>query len=214
MSAGNVAYEHIFKGDVSAPKYQSRNPISRALVNGFLRSFSELAAKTGAKDVHEVGCGEGQLTGLLKRQGFDVRGSDFDEERLDVARSQTEAANLDIKYVRRSIYELDPAVDSASLIVCCEVLEHLDDPELALKKIASVSTGHVILSVPREPLWRILNMSRLKYLGAWGNTPGHLNHWSTRSFVETVSKYIDVEHVRQPTPWTMLSGRPRHLGRA
>ena len=36
--------------------------------------------------------------------------------------------------------------------------------------------------MPREPLWRGLNMARGAYLKDLGNTPGHVNHWSKRSF--------------------------------
>jgi hypothetical protein len=30
--------------------------------------------------------------------------------------------------------------------------------------------------VPREPIWRIGNMARGRYLGDLGNTPGHIQH--------------------------------------
>ena len=43
--------------------------------------------------------------------------------------------------------------------------------------------GYLLVCVPREPLWRGLNMARGAYLKDLGNTPGHLNHWSKRSFV-------------------------------
>jgi hypothetical protein len=58
--------------------------------------------------------------------------------------------------------------------------------------------------VPREPVWRMTNMARGAYLRDLGNTPGHLNHWSKRSFVSLLSRYGTVEHVRSPFPWTML----------
>jgi hypothetical protein len=48
------------------------------------------------------------------------------------------------------------------------------------------------------------NMARGAYLRELGNTPGHLNHWSKRSFVSLLSRYGKVEHVRSPFPWTML----------
>ena len=46
---------------------------------------------------------------------------------------------------------LDPAADSAELVVCCEVLEHLEHPEAALATLASLARPWLIASVPREP---------------------------------------------------------------
>ena len=60
-----------------------------------------------------------------------------------------------------------------------------------------------IVSVPREPLWRALNLGRLKYLRDLGNTPGHLQHWSRRSFLSFLERRLEVVAVRSPVPWTM-----------
>ena len=57
-------------------------------------------------------------------------------------------------------------------------MEHLGDPEAALEIVAGLASPWAIVSVPREPLWRVLNLGRLKYVGELGNTPGHLHHWS------------------------------------
>jgi hypothetical protein len=85
------------------------------------------------------------------------------------------------------------------------VLEHVPDPEHALAEMARTARGgHVLVSVPREPLWRALNVARGAYLGALGNTPGHVNHWSKRGFAQLLERYGDVVGVRSPFPWTML----------
>jgi hypothetical protein len=70
--------------------------------------------------------------------------------------------------------------------------------------MARVASRHLLVSVPREPLWRGLNMARGAYLKDLGNTPGHLNHWSKRAFVSLLSKHGTVVEARSPFPWTML----------
>ena len=60
------------------------------------------------------------------------------------------------------------------------------------------------MSVPREPLWRGLNLARGAYLKALGNTPGHVNHWSKRSFAALLGRHGKVVETRSPFPWTML----------
>jgi 2-polyprenyl-3-methyl-5-hydroxy-6-metoxy-1,4-benzoquinol methylase len=93
--------------------------------------------------------------------------------------------------------------------MCLEVLEHLENPDRGLEELVRVCRGHLVVSVPREPLWRLLNMARLKYLPRLGNTPGHVNHWSTRSFVRWLARQAEVEAVRTPWPWTIVLARPR-----
>ena len=69
--------------------------------------------------------------------------------------------------------------------------------------LARLARPWLIASVPREPLWRALNLARLSYVGALGNTPGHLNHWSKRGFVRFLDERFEVVEVRSPIPWTM-----------
>ena len=80
----------------------------------------------------------------------------------------------------------------------------MPDAEHTVAEMARVSTGHLLVSVPREPLWRGLNMARGAYLKDLGNTPGHLNHWSKRAFVELLGRHGEVVEARSPFPWTML----------
>jgi hypothetical protein len=84
------------------------------------------------------------------------------------------------------------------------VLEHVPDPDHTLAEMARVAAGHLVVSVPREPLWRALNLARGAYLKDLGNTPGHVNHWSRRAFVRMLSRHGEVVEVRSPFPWTML----------
>ena len=100
---------------------------------------------------------------------------------------------------------------SFDLVMAIEVLEHVDDPVAALAELVRVSRGGMVLSVPREPIWRVANMARGKYLADLGNTPGHVQHWSRRSFVELVGSQLEVVNVSTPFPWTMIEARP-HRG--
>ena len=85
-----------------------------------------------------------------------------------------------------------------------EVLEHVPDPEHTVAEMARCAGSHLLVSVPREPLWRMLNMARGAYWRDLGNTPGHLNHWSRRSFESLLARHGEIAAVRTPFPWTML----------
>jgi len=177
---------------------------------GFHNSIDKIVEQVDPNEIHEVGCGEGYWTIEYQRKKIEVRGSDFSSKVIDVAKINAENSGLnrDIFSVK-SIYELDPEADSADLVVCCEVLEHLEYPKMALKSLERLSFNNLIISVPREPIWRILNLVRMKYVGQLGNTPGHIQHWSKSGFEKLVSNHFDIVETLAPFPWTMLHCRPK-----
>jgi 2-polyprenyl-3-methyl-5-hydroxy-6-metoxy-1,4-benzoquinol methylase len=185
-------------------KYGTSNPVARRLMAAFTSQLDELVERTGAKQGHEVGCGEGELAIRLAQRGIAMRGTDAFPQVLEEARRRATAAGVEIDFEATPVEELDPERHGAELIVCCEVLEHLDDPERALDVLAGLASPWLIASVPREPLWRALNLARLSYLSDLGNTPGHLNHWSRRDFVRFLTRRFEVVEVRSPTPWSMV----------
>lgn len=186
-------------------KYGSRNPIVQWMMNRFKSTLSDLIAKASPKKIYEIGCGEGYWVLHWNETGLAARGCDFSKQVIQLARENAISRNLNPSLFEvRSIYDLDAMNDSADLIVCCEILEHLDNPEAGLQALQRVVERYLILSVPQEPLWRGLNLIRGKYISHWGNTPGHIQHWSKRNFVKLISNYFQVIEVRSPLPWTML----------
>jgi len=191
-------------------KYGSKNPIVRWIMKGFEESLSEFVKKVAPKTIHEIGCGEGYWVLDWTEQGIAARGSDFSEQVIAIAQENAQARGIAKSlFSTRSIYALDCNEDSAELIVCCEVLEHLENPRAGLSALQRVAKNYVIISVPREPIWCALNMVRGKYLTEFGNTPGHIQHWSAQSFQDLVREYFDVLDIHTPLPWTMLLCRNR-----
>ncbi|CDX55525.1 Methyltransferase type 11 [Mesorhizobium plurifarium] len=207
--AGGQAEDGIVIGN-TYDKYGTRNPIARRMVQGFESSLSGLVSKVNPGSIHEVGCGEGYWVMRWLGQDIDARGSDFSTQVIGMAQENARSHGLaPERFAVRSIYDVEPERDSADLIVCCEVMEHLEQPQRALQALQRITTSDLILSVPREPLWRVLNLARGKYVPALGNTPGHLQHWSRRGFISLVSRFFDVVEVVSPLPWTMLHCKPK-----
>lgn len=197
---GNVVGNHY-------DKYGTKNPIARKLMQGFLDAATDLYGRVDPTTVLEVGCGEGLLADQL------VRSAARPPERFlatDVELEQR-APDLDprIEFREASIYELPFDDRSFELVVCCEVLEHLEDPATGLAELARVASRAVLVSTPWEPVWRALNMARGKYLRDLGNTPGHIQHFSRRGLEQLVSSRLTITDRRRPLPWTMLLGVPR-----
>ena len=192
-----------YRGGNVSDKYGTSNPIARRLVAGFMSELDGLVERTGAREAHEVGCGEGEIAIRMARRGLQVRGTDAFPEVLEEARERSAAAGVEIDFEATSVEQLEHGRHAAELVVCCEVLEHLEDPERALDVLAGLARPWLIASVPREPLWRALNLARLSYVGSLGNTPGHLGHWSKGGFVRFLTSRFEVIEVRTPMPWTM-----------
>ncbi|MEZ5383510.1 MAG: class I SAM-dependent methyltransferase [Microthrixaceae bacterium] len=185
-------------------KYGTSNPIARRMMAGFFSALDELLGHEAPKRVLEIGAGEGEVADVVRERWPDagyVAGDLWDPELLGHwgPRNLTGAA-MDATH-------LPFPDDSFDLVLAIEVLEHVTDPPAVLAELARVGSGRGVVSVPREPLWRALNMARGSYLGAFGNTPGHINHWGAKAFRELVQEHLAVTGEQRPVPWTMLAVR-------
>jgi len=185
-------------------KYGSGNPLVKRMMAAFERTLEELLDLAAPGSILDVGCGEGVLVHRWATRLPRARlvGIDLEEESIQAGWAQRQAPNLEYRVMRAE--RLPFADGQFELASAIEVLEHVPDPEHTLAEMARCSCGHLLVSVPREPLWRMLNMARGAYLGGLGNTPGHLNHWSRRSFVRLLERHGEVVQARSPFPWTML----------
>jgi 2-polyprenyl-3-methyl-5-hydroxy-6-metoxy-1,4-benzoquinol methylase len=185
-------------------KYGSTNPVVRRLMSGFEASLDRLFALAAPRSVLDVGCGEGVLTYRWAEQLGEkpIVGIDFADPKLAAEWSTRRRENLEFRtFAGGALPFRDRSFDLAAAI---EVLEHVPDPERTVADLARVAARYLLVSVPREPLWRALNVARGAYLRDLGNTPGHLNHWSKHAFIGLLERHGDVVEARSPFPWTML----------
>jgi 2-polyprenyl-3-methyl-5-hydroxy-6-metoxy-1,4-benzoquinol methylase len=185
-------------------KYGSKNPVVRRLMTGFESTLDELWERAAPGSALDVGCGEGVLTERLAERlsGGHVVGLDLEDPKLHAEWARRARPNLEFRAFAGP--ELPFGKDEFDVVSAIEVLEHVPDPEYTLAEMVRVARRHVLVSVPREPLWRMLNMLRGAYVRQWGNTPGHVNHWSKPSFCDFVNAHGQIVAVRSPFPWTMI----------
>ncbi len=202
-SSGGLTAEPVITGN-TYDKYGSTNPVVRRLMGGFERTLEQLFATAAPGSVLDVGCGEGVLTAQwADRTGVErIVGIDLEDPKLQAEWEERRRPNLEYRVM--SAENLPFADGEFELATAIEVLEHVPDPEHTVAEMARVASGHLLVSVPREPLWRALNVARGAYVGELGNTPGHLNHWSKRAFVALLARHGEVVEARSPFPWTML----------
>jgi ubiquinone/menaquinone biosynthesis C-methylase UbiE len=186
-------------------KYNTQNPIARYLVKNFFLVIGEIlySIQTDIVSITDLGCGEGDLTNYICNLNIveKINACDSSSKVIGIAKKNSKSSK--INFYLKDIYEIGEQ-EKADLIVCCEVLEHLKYPEKALNKIKQVTNKYCLLSVPCEPIWRVMNLCRGKYITKCGNTPGHINHWSSGSFADLVHIYFDIMTVRKVLPWTVV----------
>ncbi len=186
-------------------KYGSTNPVVRRLMTGFEAALDELFAQAQPRSLLDVGCGEGVLTHRwATRLGPHGRVVGIDLEDADLRAEWALRSAPNLEYRAQPAERLPFADGEFDTATAIEVLEHVPDPDHTLAEMARVASRHLLVSVPREPVWRLTNMARGAYLRELGNTPGHVNHWSRRAFAQMVARHGEIVQQRAPFPWTML----------
>ncbi len=168
-------------------KYASGGRFYRWQLGRFLRKLHAMTAATAPRTVLDAGCGEGFVTGYLKKRSraWQITGVDLSASAIAYAKAHFGHA---VDFRTGSLYDL-PFDDGAfDTVVCSEVLEHLDEPARAAQELRRVARRGVVLSVPREPYFEAL--VRLGRLLGRSPDPGHVNHWTRRGFRRFVERHF------------------------
>lgn len=186
-------------------KYETRNPVGKLLIRHFISVIKEIVISVPASSILDVGCGEGNLTRLFRRLSDNetrIFGSDLSKNIY----SPEAVSDDSIYFIPADIYDLPFSDGSFDFVVASEVLEHLTWPDRGLQEILRVTSKYFLLSVPHEPIWRICNVLRGKYVMRLGNTPGHIQHWNLSKFLKWIDSYAHIELIRLPFPWLIVFG--------
>ena len=186
-------------------KHSTKNPLQWWLVNNFYRKVINLCESSFPERILEAGCGEGfssyQVISGLKKSAF--FGLDLEYKALFQATGRCQSKN----FINGTIYSLPFNQNIFDLVICLEVLEHLENPETALEELCRISKKWLILSVPNEPYFCIANFLRGKNLKSFGNDPEHINNWTKNSFLKLVQNFCYINDLSLSFPWVIIRGR-------
>ena len=190
-------------------KYRGKNPVQRALIRRFVASVHDLFLEASpVLSVLEIGVGEGFLSGYLSEKFPEKRFTGLDLAESDVALCRAKFPRIDARVA--SAYDLGFLEPGAhDLVMCCEVLEHLREPERALGEMARLRPKRLLLSVPHEPFFRLSNLARGKNVSRFGNDEDHVNHWGVGSFRKLVETRFRVLRTTTSYPWVLALAEPR-----
>jgi SAM-dependent methyltransferase len=180
-----------------ASKYENRSPLHRYLLNRFLSSITQAVQSTGRQNIVEIGCADGYVYEFLRDHAgarFEYAGFDIDLDALQRARKRFPG----IPFERASIYDFKA---SAELVLCLEVLEHLQEPDNALRHLAALDAEDFIVSVPHEPWFALGNLARGRHIATFGNLPDHVNRWTKARFRRQLSPWFEIVKDYSSFPW-------------
>jgi 2-polyprenyl-3-methyl-5-hydroxy-6-metoxy-1,4-benzoquinol methylase len=189
-----------------AGKY-TRRGVEGWLLRRFRWGLLQAVAGARPATVLDAGCGEGFVTEWLRGALPEARiaGVDLSEAALARAARRVPEAEL-----RTGDLHALPYPDAAfDLVVCTEVLEHVEVPETALRELLRVSRGQVLVTVPHEPFFRLGNLARGRHLRRLGSTPGHRWTWSRRGLLRLPADPRAVERWISLFPWQAMIARAR-----
>jgi 2-polyprenyl-3-methyl-5-hydroxy-6-metoxy-1,4-benzoquinol methylase len=187
-------------------KHTTKNPLQKFFIENFEKTLAREVKKLKVDSILDAGCGEGFTLEFLRKQGIGkiYEGIDFLKTAIEIGHK----VHPKVKLLQESIYELPYKNNTFDVVLCTEVLEHLEDPKKALKELFRVSKKYVLLSVPNEPIFMGSNFLRGKNWSRLGNDIEHINHWTMFGFLKFVEKNAGVKvkviQKRYPFPWTML----------
>ncbi|MBI4470325.1 MAG: class I SAM-dependent methyltransferase [Acidobacteria bacterium] len=125
-------------------------------------------------DVLDVGCGSGHLLAEVKKLFPSARlmGVDFSPESIKVARRLNPALVFEVL----SIFDVEKLGRQYDLILCTELIEHLEEADIALEKLVAICRpgGAIVITVPHGRKDAFL---------------GHFNFWTPESFRREFRKW-------------------------
>ena len=184
-------------------KHTTKNPVGKIFLNNFLNTVVKTTKPLIINSVLDVGCGEGFTLDRLQKEkiGKTYEGLEYSKEAIKLGKELY--PNLNIR--QGDIYQLPYRNNSFDLVICTEVLEHLEDPRKALKELIRVSNRFILLSVPNEPFFTIQRIARFQNILHLGAHPEHIQHWTAPAFL----KFVKIRGVKRvalkfPVPWTLV----------
>jgi ubiquinone/menaquinone biosynthesis C-methylase UbiE len=130
------------------------------------RLVLEYLGNLEGKGLLEIACGRGGFSCLLAARGARVAGVDFSGAALKLALHKT-AGNghgpAPVNFIQADAQRLPFASEAFDVVISCETIEHLPDPEASLAEMARVcrSNGLLYLTTPNY-----VNANGLYYLYA------------------------------------------------
>ena len=135
----------------------------------------------------DVGCGGGGPLGFAARHAGQIVALDIDPDALEKCRRNLDpGSKSQITFMNGSSEAIPLNDEVATKVMCLEVLEHVDDPRLAMSELFRIGRpgSYYLISVPHENSEEILK--RIAPSAAY-EKPHHIRVFGTEDFKQLIS---------------------------
>jgi SAM-dependent methyltransferase len=174
----------------------------RRLLARFLDRFAARTLALRPTRIVDLGAGEGHGAKHLRAilpYPFEYRGLEINPAALALARQRCTG----MRFEQADLLVREPEEGWADLALCLEVLEHLAEPEAAVRRIAQWTARHALISVPWEPFFQAGNLARGKYLSRLGNHPEHCQRFTPRRLSRLLGRHFASVQIEGVFPWLL-----------
>lgn len=189
-------------------KYTNRNPFHRLSLGRFHDALADELRDLAPSSVLDFGCGEGFVLDELVERGVEIdnyEGLDLRADALAEAQSRWPSK----QFICADLFDGRFDDKRYDVALAAEVFEHLYDPDAALERLVSLTDRSILLTVPHEPWFQLMNLARGRDFIRLGNHPEHVQHWNTPTLHEFISRHADVIRIRRSFPFLIATARPR-----
>ena len=189
-----------------AHKYKNSSFLHQLVLGRFLDAMAETLTPFQQHSILDFGCGEAFFWQEMQQRSCHpsrLTGIDLRDDALDEARQRLP----EHRFLKQDLLHWEPE-EKFDLVMASQVLEHLPEPGQFLDKLSELSQGHILLSVPWEPFFRLCNLARGRDILRLGNHPEHINLWGARSFVRFVEKHADIIETKTVFPFLIILCKP------
>lgn len=181
-------------------KFQHNSALMQAVFAHFFGRLASVVEPLERSSVLDAGCGEGEtierLRPLLPQ---DTVGVDHNPACIDYSCRR----HPDVEFAVHDIRALPFADDRFDLVLCTEVLEHLEEPELALAELSRVGRHHLVISVPHEPWFDLSNRVARLFMPSAMDPAEHIQHWTPRSLRRLLEPWGNSVDIRLGGSWLL-----------
>ncbi|MEP4077634.1 class I SAM-dependent methyltransferase [Haloferula sp.] len=144
----------------------------------------------------DFGCGRGEVLSLYGEKGYDVTGTDADEECVRLSSEQGKAVQLDIEDPLGQFGE-----NSFDYVVCYHVMEHVPTPIETIDILSKIARKGVVIAVPNlKTLTHVFS----REVHADRVNEGHLQSWDHAHLQSLAERHGNLELIEWGFDTTIL----------
>ena len=183
-------------------KYQSKNFLKKIFTKRFIIQIVKIIQELKVDNILDAGCGEGFIMHNTLRKISKVRIDGFDISKQALQDAKKILPNN--SFFQGDITNIKSPNNSYDLVIALEILEHLENPKLALEELKRVTKKYCLISVPWEPFFSLGNLLSGKNIKRLGRDKEHLQFWSRKQIVNLISEYFNIIEIKTVFPWTII----------